>query len=84
MIISDLEHCDRVQRSIQAQINCREVVNGAAVMWAPTLDPREVVRRQAYLDALGSDHLNNGNVLHSDLRNYVRGLAVELALEVRP
>jgi|CZKU01.1.fsa_nt_gi hypothetical protein len=52
-MISDLEHCDRLQRGIQAQINCREIVNGAAVTWAPTSDPREIVRRQAYLDALG-------------------------------
>ena len=74
-MITDLRHCDLLQRGIQAQINCREIVNGAAVTWGPTDDPRELVRRQEFLDSLGSDHLSNGNVLHDELRVYVRELA---------
>ena len=73
--ITDLEHCDRLQRHIQGQINARELVNGRPVTWGPTADPRELVRRQEFLDSLGSDHLSNGNVLHDALRTYVRELA---------
>ena len=73
--ISDLDHADKLQRFIQSQINARELVNGRPLTWAPTADPRELVRRQAFLDGLGSDHLANGNELHDALRTYVRELA---------
>ena len=74
-MITDLSHADRLQRHIQNQINAREIVNGRPITWAPSADPRELVRRQAFLDGLGSDHLSNGNELHDALRTYVRELA---------
>jgi hypothetical protein len=74
-MITDLQHADKLQRHIQSQINAREIVNGRPVTWVATADPREICRRQAFLDSLGSDFLANGNVLHDDLRIYVRELA---------
>ena len=89
-MISDLDHADKLQRHIQSQINAREIINGRPVTWVPTSDPRELVRRQAFLEGLGSDHFSpltkdgsNGNELHRALSQYVRELAKVIA-EVQP
>ena len=61
--------------------------NGAIERWQVTNDPLVVIERQRYLNDLQdnrkSDRLSNGDTRVAELRNFVRGLEVELALAAK-
>jgi hypothetical protein len=86
--IVSLSHASRVQNMIQDRYNARPIVGRAPLTWSPSADPRTIVERQAFLEKelpqlfLDPREGGDGNVLHTSLRDYVRGLAVEVELGV--
>jgi hypothetical protein len=88
MILS-LSHASRVQNMIQSRYNARPIVGRAPETWTASADPRVIVERQLFLERelpqlFANPPEGDGNVLHASLRDYVRGLAVEIELQVNP